>query len=444
MRNRIQLLFLVALMLVLAPSLAAQSQTIAIRGAKIYTLTGPPIENGTVVVRDGKIAAVGADVAVPAGAQVIDGKGLQVYPGLFDPFSQLGLVEVESVSATIDTTELGDFNPQIVTATAVHPASEHIPVARANGITHAISAPAVGGGGGGFGGGAAAQPIIRGQASAINLNGWVIDEMLIRRSVGMVLTWPTLTVGGGGFGFGGGQPQQRPFNEIKQEYDRRVAQIADLLEEARHYAQAVEKGSKEKFERDLKLEAMIPVIKGELPVIVSANRARDIRNAIEFCEKEKLKMILANGAEAWKVKDLLKEKNIPVILGPTQVLPLNEDDPYDKPYSRAGELHAAGVRIAFATFNSADSRTLPYEAGQAVAFGLPWEEALKAITLNPAQFFSLADRLGTIEPGKMANLVVTTGDVLELRTQVKHVLINGKSVSLDNRHLHLYETYKKR
>jgi imidazolonepropionase-like amidohydrolase len=155
-------------------------------------------------------------------------------------------------------------------------------------------------------------------------------------------------------------------------------------------------------------------------------------------------MILAGGGEAWKVKDLLKEKNIPVILGPSQALPLEEDDPYDKPYSRAGELHAAGVRIAIATFNSSDSRTLPYEAGQAVGFGLPWEEALKAITLYPAQIFGLADRLGTIEPGKLANLVVTTGDPLEIRTEVKHVFIGGQPADRMNRHLRLYETYKKR
>lgn len=444
MRARILLLVLVAF--ITAP-FAAQAQTIAIRGAKIYTLAGPPIENGTVVIRDGKIAVVGADVAVPAGAQVIDGKGLQVYPGFFDSFSQLGLVEVESVSATIDTTELGDFNPQLVMATAVHPASEHIPVARANGITHAVSAPATGGGGGGGGfGGGGAQSVVRGQASAINLNGWVIDEMLIRRSVGMVVVWPTLGPAGGGFGGGGGGggQQQRPFSEARQQYERRVAEISGWLESARHYAQAVERGSKDKFERDLKFDAMIPVVKGELPVIVYANRARDIRNAVEFCEREKLKMVLAGGGEGWKVKELLKEKNIPVILGPTQVLPTNEDDPYDKPFSRAGELHAAGVRIAFATFNSADSRTLPYEAGQAVPFGLPWEEAVKAITLYPAQFLGLADRLGTIETGKVANLVVTTGDPLELRTLVKHVVIAGREVSLDNRHLRLYNEYKKR
>lgn len=436
-RTRRSLFFLLALLLAGAGFASGQggAKVHAIRGAKIYTLAGPPIENGTVVVRDGKIAAVGANVAVPAGAQIIEGKGLEVYPGFFDSFSQLGLTEVESVSATVDITELGEYNPQIVAATAVHPASEHIPVARANGVTHAVAAPYAGGFGGGGG-------TIRGQASAISLNGWVIDEMLVRRSVGMIVAWPTIS--GGGFDFSTFSFRRRPYKEAKEEYDNKIASLGELLESARHYAQAAGKGSAAKFERDLKLEALVPVVKGELPVIVVANRERDIRSAVEFCEKQKLKMILAGGSEAWKVKDLLKGKSIPVILGPAQVLPVNEDDPYDKPYSRAGELSAAGLKVAIATFNSADSRTLPYEAGQSVAFGLPWEEALKAITLYPAQILGLADRYGSVEPGKVANLVVTTGDALELRTEVKHVFINGEPVSLENRHLHLYETYRKR
>jgi len=434
MRARTGLLLLVVCFFVAVFS--AQAQVVAIRGAKIHTLAGPAIEDGTVVIRDGKIAAVGKDVAVPADAQVVDGKGLEVYPGLFDSFTQLGLTEIGSVSATNDTTELGEFDPQLVAATAVHPASEHIPVARANGVTHAVSASSEGGGRGGTGG------IVRGQASVIHLTGWVIDEMLIRRSVGMVLTWPSLGTGGGFGGFAGRRRQS--FDELQQEYEKDVDKIRGWLEESRHYAQAVEKGSKERFERDLKLEAMTPVVRGELPVLVYANRARDIRNAVEFCETENLKMILLGGGETWKVKDLLKEKNIPVILGPTQALPLNEDDPYDKPFTRAGELQAVGVKIAFATFDSSNVRTLPYEAGQAVAFGLPWEEAVKAITLYPAQILGLADRLGTIEPGKVANLVVTDGDLLELRTQVKHVFINGREASLGNKHLELYEKYRKR
>ncbi|MCL6564950.1 MAG: amidohydrolase family protein [Acidobacteriia bacterium] len=413
----------------LAPLAWTQSRRVyAIRNAKIYTLAGPPIENGTVVVRDGKIAAVGRNVAVPSGAQVIQASGLQVYPGLFDSVSLLGLTEIGQVAATVDTTELGDYKPQLLAAVAIHPASEHIPVARANGITHAVSAPRGG--------------VLSGRASAIHLDGWTVEEMRLEPAVAMVLEWPSLATGS--FDFATFTMRRRPFSEVQREYEQKVAELRDWLVRARHYRQALQQGSPAKFERDLKLEALVPVVEGRLPVLVLANNERDIRNAIQFCEEEKLKMILGSGAEAWRVKDLLKEKKIPVILRPTQSLPVQEDDPYDKPYTAPGELHAAGVKIAFATFNSSDSRTLPYEAAQAVPFGLPWEEALKAITIYPAQMFGLDDRLGTIEVGKIANLVVTDGDPLEITTQFRYVFIQGRPVSTDNRHRQLYEKYRAR
>lgn len=430
-------------LLSLAPRLPAQPapRVYAITGAKVYTLSGPPLEAATVVIRDGKIAAVGERVEVPAGAQVIDAKGLEVYPGMFDAVTELGLAEVGAVAATVDTTELGSYNPELVAATAVHPASAHIPVNRAAGITHVIAAPGMGGGGfgGGLGGGGA---VIGGQASAIHLSGWVIDEMLLRRSAAMVVNWPTLqtrTLDVSTSSF-----RQRPFREAKQEFDKKVAELGDWLERARHYAQAREKGSAAKFDRDLKLEALVPVIRGELPVLVVANRAREIRSAVEFCEKQKLKMILAGGAEAWKVKDLLREKKIPVVLRPTLRLPVEEDDPYDKVFTQPAELAAAGVKIAFASFGNEFVRRLPQEAGNAAAHGLPRDEAVKAITLYPAEIFGLADRLGSIEPGKIANLIVTRGDLLELNSDIRYLFINGQLTSTDNKHRQLYEEYRHR
>jgi imidazolonepropionase-like amidohydrolase len=414
----------------------AHAQTYAIQGATVHTLAGEPIPNGTVVIRDGKIAAVGAGVAVPSGAQVIHARGLHVYPGLFDAVSQLGLTEVGQVSATVDTTELGDFNPHLVAASAIHPASEHIPVARANGVTHAVSAPSVAGGGffGGSGG-----STITGQGSLIHLSGWVTEEMLIRRSAFLVVNWPRLETGQ--FDFSTFSFRQRPFNDVKKDYDKRVDELNEWVEQARHYAQAVEKGSNDKFARDLKLDAMIPVLTGKLPVLVNASGAREIKDAVAFCEKHKLRMILARGRDAWKVKDLLKEKSIPVILGPSQALPATDDEPYDQPFSTAGQLHAAGVKIAIATYDSADSRTLPYEAANYVPFGLPREEALRAITVNPAEMFGIADRLGTLVQGKVANLIVTTGDPLEITTEVRYLFINGRLTSTDNKHRQLYERY---
>jgi imidazolonepropionase-like amidohydrolase len=418
--------------------LRAQSKTdvYAIKGAKVHTLAGPAIENGTVIIRDGKIAAVGAGVTIPADAQVIDAAGLEVYPGLFDPITTIGLNEVGAVSATVDVSDLGDYNPELVAATAVNPASAHIPVTRASGITHVVAAPGTGGFDLQNGG------VIGGQASAFNLAGWTMDEMQIKRSVAMVINWPSIVTRT--FDFPTLSFKEKPYADAKKEYDKSVNDLSDWLDRARHYAQAQEKGSPAHFERDLKLEALVPVVEGKLPVLVIAGEARDIRNAVEFCAKQNLKMILADGAEAWKEKELLKEKKIPVILGPTERLPLQEDTPYDKPMTLAGELNAAGIPIAFSSFGASFSRRLSQYAGTAVAYGLPHDEALKAVTLNAAQMFGLADQLGTIEQGKLANLIVTDGDPLEIRTQVRYLFIKGQQTSTDNRHRDLYEQYRKR
>ena len=424
-------------MILVMPAAAQTTTTVyAIKGAKIYTLSGAPIENGTVILRDGKIAAVGANIDVPTGAQVIDATGLEVYPGLFDPITQLGLNEVSAVSATVDISELGDYNPEIVAATAVNPASTHIPVTRASGITHVIAVPGSNTFDLGTGG------MIGGQASAFHLAGWTMEEMQIKRSVAMFINWPSIATRT--FDFATFSFKDKPYADAKKEYDKTINEMSDLLDRARHYAQASEKGSPALFERDLKLEALVPVVEGKLPVLVAAGRARDIRNAVEFCTKQNLKMILADGTEAWKVKDLLKEKKIPVILGPSQRLPEEEDDPYDKPMTLASELHDAGIPIAFASFGTAFSRRLPQYAGTAVAYGLPHEEALKAITLNAAQMFGIDDQVGTIEPGKFADLIVTNGDPLELQTQVRYLFIKGKLTSTDNKHRDLYEQYKGR
>jgi imidazolonepropionase-like amidohydrolase len=408
----------------------------AIQGAKIYTLAGPPIEGGTVIIRDGKISAVGAHIEIPADAQVIDATGLEVYPGLFDPITQLGMTEIGQVSATVDVNELGAFNPELVAASAVNPASAHIAVTRASGITHVVAAP----GAPGFelrGGG-----IISGQATAFNLSGWTMEEMQIQRAVAMVINWPSIQTRS--FDFPSFSFKEKPYADVKKEYDKSVNDLSDWIDRARHYAQVKQKGSSALYERDLKLEAMIPVVEGKLPVLVIAAEARDIRNAVEFCARQNLKMILGDGSEAWKVKDLLKEKKIPVILGPTERLPDEEDNPYDKPMSQPAELNAAGIPIAFSSFGTAFSRRLSQYAGTAVAYGLPHDEALKAVTVNAARMLGLEDRLGTLEPGKIANLIVTTGDPLEIRTQVRYLFIQGQLTSTGNRHRDLYEQYRKR
>jgi len=432
--------FFAASLFLCAGQRSAARQTVsafAITHAKIVTLAGSPIEDGTLVIKDGKIAGVGAAVEVPAGAQIIDGKGLQVYPGLFDPVTQMGLSEIGAVSSTVDSSEIGSYNPDVVAATAILPSSEHIPVTRAAGITEVLAVP--GSGGFDFSGN---RNVIGGQASAFHLAGWTMDEMQIKRNVAMVLNWPQIETRT--FDFATFSRKEKPYADAKQEYDKQVNELTDWIERARHYAQAIGHGGPSDFERDVKLEALAPVIRGQLPLLVFADHAREIRNAVEFCDKQKLKMILAGGSEAYKVKELLRSKNISVILRPVLSLPIEEDDPYDRLLTQPAELLQSGVKFAIGSFDNSFARRLGQNAANAVAHGLPYDEALKAVTLYPAQIFGLADQVGTLETGKIANVIVTNGDPLELTTEVKYLFIKGQLTSTDNKHKRLYEKYSNR
>ena len=414
-----------------------KAPTYAITHAKIFTLAGAAVDDGTLLIRDGKITAVGSTVAIPAGAQIIDARGLQVYPGLFDPVTQMGLREIGAVNATVDATETGAFNPDVVAAEAILPSSEHIPVTRAAGITEVLAVPASGG----FDS-SGSDGILGGQASAIHLAGWTISDMLIKKSVAMVLNWPRIETQT--FDFSTFTRKQKPYPEAKQEYEKNVIELTEWIERARHYAIAVGHGGPADFQRDLKLEALVPATRGELPVLVFADRAREIRNAVEFCDKQKLKMILAGGTEAYVVKDLLRSKNIPVILRPTLTEPLREDDPYDRLLTQPAELTAAGVKFAFGSFDNSFARRLGQQAANAVSHGLSYDEALKGVTLYPAQIFGLADQVGTLEVGKVANLIVTDGDPLELTTDVRYLFIKGQLTSTNNKHQALYQKYLNR
>jgi imidazolonepropionase-like amidohydrolase len=419
-----------AMVMLASPVSCGWAQTLVIRGGTVHTLSGASLQGGSVVIQDGRIAAVGVGAAIPPGAKIIDATGLHVYPGLFDAATRLGLTEIGQVDVTHDLTELGEFNPQLLAGTAVHAASEHIPVARANGITHAVSAPQ-------------ARPAgIGGQASLIHLDGWTIEEMQIAPSVGFVLNWPRLTDRpGAGAGAGRGRGEERSFKDMKKEYEENVRRLEGWLDAARRYDAAVR--ADRSTPRDLKLEALAGATRGELPLLVMVNDEREIKAAVEFFDQQRVKIIIAGGHEAYRLRGLLAQKNIPVILGPTQDLP-EDDAGYDERYAAPGLLHQAGVRFAIATFSSSDSRTLPYEAGSAVAFGLAWEEAVKAVTLYPAQILGVSDRLGTIETGKLANVIVTDGDPLEIRTTIRHVIIAGREANPDNRQRALYERYRAR
>lgn len=408
--------------------------TYVIRNARIVTVSGADIENGSIVIRDGKIEAVGTSVNVPAGAQSIDGHGLSVYPGMIDAGTSMGLVEVpQGASGTVDTSEVGEFNPNSRAIIAVNPHSAHIGVARVEGITNVVSAPTGG--------------LISGQATLINLLGTSPKEMAVVPNAALVINYPRLGGGGGG-GFGGFQPQVNLADALTAG-ERQLEQIRKMLRDGEAYGRARDAYAKDNSlprpDINVVLEALVPYVRGQQPVIFRADREAEIRGAIKFAEEMKLKPIILGGDDAWKVASLLKEKNVPVILTGIFGLPGREDDPYDVLYESAAKLQQAGVRFCISSGDpGAEARNLPMYAGMASAYGLSKADALKAVTLYPAQIMNVADRLGSIEVGKMANLVVTDGDLLEIRTHIHYLFIDGRKVQLTSRHTELNDAFKDR
>ena len=409
--------------------------TFAIRGARIVTASGADIENGTVVISNGKITAVGAGVAVPAGSTIIEGRGLTVSPGMIDLGTNMGLVEIpQGANGYVDVSELGDLNPNIVALQGINPHGAVIGVTRVNGVTAALSAPTGG--------------LVSGQASLIHLLGATPREMAIQPAAALVMNLPR-TGGGGGGGFAAFLAQQGQAGDAAQARDRQTEQIRRMLRDAEAYARAWDAANADpklpRVDRDVILEPLIPYVRGERPVIFRADREGEMRAAIRFAEEMKLKPIILGGNDAWKIAAFLKEKNVPVILDGILNLPQREDAPYDENYESAAKLAAAGVRFAISTGDSgAEVRNLPYTAGMAAAHGLSKAEALRAVTLYPAQIIGAGAQLGSIEVGKIANLVVTDGDLLEARTNVRDLFINGRRVPLVSRHTELYDAFKNR
>lgn len=409
--------------------------TYVIRGARVVTVSGADIENATVVIGGGRIQAVGANVSAPAGAQVIDATGLTVYPGMIDAGTNMGLTEISSgAPGTVDTAELGDMNPNVAAIWAVNPHSSHIAVTRVEGVTSVLSMPSGG--------------TISGQAAFINLAGSSPHEMAVAPTAALVIDFPR--VGGGG-GFAAFLlAQQGISQDALTARDRRVEELRRMFRDAEAYGRAQDAYARDQRAvprppTDLKLAALVPYARGERPVVFRAERERDIRGAVRFAEELKLKPVIIGGSEAGKTAQFLKEKNVPVILDSVLNLPLREDDPYDSLFENAAKLQAAGVRFCISTGDSgAHVRDLPFHAGMAAAHGLPRAEALKAVTLYPAQILGVADRVGSVEQSKIANLVITDGDLLEARTRVRHLFIGGRQLPLVSRHTMLYEQFKDR
>ena len=412
---------------------AAPSRTIAIVGGKLLTVSHGTIDNGVLVIADGKIAAVGTAVTVkvPKGAQVVDAKGMTVYPGLIDPESNFGLTEISADSATNDMEERSDeIMPHMHVADAFHSETQLIPVARLNGITNAVVAPA-------------SDDSIAGQDIFIQLNG-SRQQMMLGTDVALAMNYGAEQRRRGGRGEGGHPTYPSTRMGLITELRQTFLDTQDYMAKK----DAAAKKSDGEFKKDLKFEALIPYLKGERPVVIGVYESYDVETIMKLAQEFHLKVILNHVTHSQEVLDEIAAYKVPVIIGSIYDAP-RADERYDAVFTLPAELAKRGVKIAISSadaggpVSSHSSRNLPYAAGFAVAYGLPYEDALKAITLNVAEMFGFGDKLGSLDVGKMANVVVANGDPLDVRTDVKQVYIQGVAVPMVSRQTQLRDEYSK-
>ena len=405
-----------------------QAQPLALQGATIHTVTQGVIENGTIVFENGVITAIGTDVAIPAGARVVDLTGKHIYPGLIDAYSSVGIAEIGAVDVSNDTNELGDFNPNVRADIAVNAESRHIGTTRSAGVLTTLTTP---------GGG-----LVSGMSSAMSLEGWSWEEMSMESAAALNVTWPD--PGRARFrGFGGGRRPNFPGAEgmpQRPTYEGLVQEVKDFFAEARAYRDALAAG--EEVRSDSRYAAMIPALNAEIPVVVAAESAAQINDAITWGQEEGLRIVIRGGRDAIQVADRLVANDIPVILTSTMSGPSRQYEGYDGAYTMPARLHEAGVRFAISGGSgSLYSNRLPWEAGVAVAFGLPEEEALKAVTINAAELMGIDDRVGSLEPGKQATLLITTGTPLDMTSEIEQAYIQGRELDMMDIQKWFFEKY---
>lgn len=411
-----------AALLLAALTLSAHAGTLLLRGATVHTVAKGTLAPGDVLVRDGRIAAVAARID-DAADRTIDLAGLHLFPGIVSAASDLGLVEISGVRASVDARETGDFTPEVESWTAVNPDSEIIPVARANGVTHFAPVPQ--------------GKLLAGTSSLVATRGWTIEDMAVRRRTAMHLFWPdhSLTIPGPG-----ASEKTKPLEEQARERRERVRAIEQFFAEAEAWAKRPAGSPVVPA-----WEAMQPVLRGEIPLMIHAGGVREIRAALKWSEpRPALHLVIVGGRDAWMVAEELARKKVGVIYSEVFTLPARASDPYDVHFRAPGLLHKAGVPVALVGERPSNQRNLPYIAAQASAFGLPADAALAAITLVPAQLHGAGDTFGSIEPGKDASLFAATGDILDIRSEVKRLWISGEEQSLESRHTRLYERYRAR
>jgi imidazolonepropionase-like amidohydrolase len=388
----------------------------ALTNAKIFTVTNGTIENGTIIINNGIIEAVGSNISIPSDAILIDYQGQEIYPGMIDSGTQLGLVEIGSVEESRDYQEFGAIKPQMEALTAVNPNSEAIPVTRVSGVTTVITAPSGG--------------VLPGIAASINLFGYTPDQMYAGAK-GLIINFPN----------SGRRWRQTP-EQAEKAKEIALKTLNETWDKAEIYSKI--SGSEEsKYYPEM--AAISRVIDGELKVYIEVNAAKDILSAIEWIKERKLSNVVFTGvSEGWRVANEIAEANIPVITGPVLAVPSRRSDAYDVAYKNPGIIQQAGVKVALRTNDTENSRNIPYNAGFAATYGMGREEALKAITINAAEIIGIDDTIGSIEVGKKANLFVATGDPFETSTQIVDVFINGYQVPMTSRQIELYNEFLNR
>lgn len=394
--------------------------TFALTNATVETVTKGRLEGATVIIREGKIEAVGVDLPVPAGAQVIDCRGLFIYPGMIDSGTRLGLEEIGSISLTMDSDEIGDLTPEMDALTAVNPNSVLIPVTRVSGVTSVITTPTGG--------------LFPGTAAMINLHGYTPEQMYGGFKA-VVINFPSSGRRG--------RWDRRSDEDVKKDSEKSLKRLNDTWARVKAYAE-IDSATMGKADYNPELAALVPVYKRQMKAMIEANKSDDILAALKWIRANRIDAILTGVSEGWRVADSILMAGVPVITGPILSVPTRDSDPYDIAYKNAGLMQKAGVKVALRTNESENARNLPFNAGFAATYGMGSGEALKAVTIIPAEIMGIADQVGSIEPGKRANLFISDGDPFEPATQIRHLFIDGWNVPLESRQTLLYDEFLQR